>query len=66
MQPGDAKSSEQGRSDRPNEDDLVSAKQELLARAREVAQQITERVAKALAETDGHPALPTEENPPLS
>ena len=65
MQSGDAKSSEQGRSDRPNAEDLIRAEQELLARVREVAQQISERVAKALAETDDHPALPTEENPSL-
>ena len=39
---------------------------ELLARVREVAQRITERVSKVLGDTDTHAALPTQEHPALA
>jgi hypothetical protein len=43
---------------------LSDAEVEMLARVRAVARQITERVAKALSDSDAHPALPAEETPP--
>jgi hypothetical protein len=39
--------------------------QELLARVRELAQDIVERVNKALGDTSAHASLPTEEKPSL-
>lgn len=65
MTNGDARRPEQGRSDRIGGDDLFAKEQELLAKVREVAQQIVERVNKALADTDTHASLPTEEKPAL-
>ena len=47
-------------------DNLLRKEQELLAKARETAQRITERVRKTLTDTEGHESLPTEEKPPLS
>jgi hypothetical protein len=50
-------------------DDVLRAEEELLARAREVAQEITQRVKKVLDETEPHVTLPTEptkENPPVT
>ena len=46
-------------------DDLSFKEQELLAKARDVAQRITARVCKALEDNDAHRALPIEEKPPL-
>jgi hypothetical protein len=53
----------------PSWDSIIRAEEELLARAREVAQEITQRVQKALGGTEPHAPLPTEptkENPPLA
>lgn len=54
-----------GRSDRTGGDDLFLKEQELLAKVREVSQQIVERINKALGDTATHDSLPTEENTPL-
>jgi hypothetical protein len=47
-------------------DALVQKELELLAHVREVAQRITERVAKVLGDTQTHAALPTQEHPALA
>ena len=47
-------------------DALVQKELEILARVREVAQRITERVAKVLGDTQTHAALPTQEHPALA
>lgn len=65
MQSNDVNMAGRGRSDRTGGDDLFIMEQELLARVRDVAQQITERVQKALGDTDTHAAFPTKETRPL-
>lgn len=54
------------RSGPTGEADLLRKEQELLAKVRETAQRIAERVRKALGDTDSHDSLPTEEKPPLA
>ena len=65
MLPNDANSPEQGPSGVPDGENLRAAEQELLARVRELAQQIVDRVNKALSDTETHSSLPTEEKQPL-
>jgi hypothetical protein len=65
MLPNDVNSPEQDLSGAPDMDNLRTAEQELLARVRDLAQQIVERVNKALSETGTHSSLPTEEKPSL-
>lgn len=65
MNPTDANASEQGRSDQPCTGDLYLKEQEVLAKVRELAQQIVERVNKALGDTAPLAPLPTEEKPAL-
>jgi hypothetical protein len=62
----DANPAEDGRCTRPGAADLSQTEREILARVREVAQSITERVRKALDGTGiqlAAPAEPTEERP---
>jgi hypothetical protein len=61
MRPADAKPPERAPADEPT---LSPTETEMLARVRQVARQITERVAKALSDSDAHPTLPAEETPP--
>src|SRR5262245_53869423 len=56
MPPDDAKPPEQAQSDLVDVDGLILKERELLARVREVAQQITRRVAQVLADTASHKA----------
>ncbi len=65
MDPTDASAPGQGRSDQPGEEDYFAKEKALLAKAQCIAQQIVNRVNKALGDTESHQALPTEEKPPL-
>jgi hypothetical protein len=64
MPPADENGQRLECSDSPLEGDLSFQEQELLAKTREIAQRITERVRMVLEDTDTHRALPTEEKPP--
>ena len=66
MPPPDENGTEPACSDHTGADDLSFKEQELLAKARDVAQRITARVRKVLEDTDTHQSLPTEEKPPLA
>jgi hypothetical protein len=66
MLPADENGPEHAYSDHIGGDDLSFKEQELLAKARDVAQRITARVRKVLEDTDTHQSLPTEEKPPLA
>ena len=65
MPPEDVKPMGQGSSDQLEGDALLRKEQEVLGRARVIAQRITARVEKTLKDTESHSSLPTEENPPL-
>lgn len=65
MLPNDVNSPEQSLSGAPDVDNLRTAEQELLSRVRDLAQQIVDRVNKALGDTELHSPLPTEERPAL-
>ena len=47
-------------------DALFRKEQEVLGRARVIAQRITARVEQTLKDTESHASLPTEETPPLA
>ncbi len=65
MSPLDENAPEQERPAVTGESDLLSAEQELLAKARETSQRITKRVRRALEEGDDPcPARAPKENPP--
>ena len=63
MPPADENGQSPGCANPTGGNDLFSKEQELLAKTRDVARRITERVRKALEDTDDHRSLPTEEKP---
>jgi hypothetical protein len=68
MKSKDTDTSEPGEPNGPAWDSVLRAEVELLNRARDVSQQIVERVNRLLEDTAQHTALPTEptkEHPPL-
>jgi hypothetical protein len=66
MKPNNMSQPKQGQIEPLDGDALARKERELLARVREVAQRITERVAKVLDDTGTHAALPTQEHPALA
>ncbi len=66
MPPADENGPKSASSDGTGGDALSAREQELLAKARDVAQRITARVRKVLEDTDAHQSLPTDEKPPLA
>jgi hypothetical protein len=66
MPPANENAPEQGRSDPPDELDLLGKEHEVLGKARETAQRIAERVRQVLGDTEPGQSLPTEEKPPLA
>jgi hypothetical protein len=63
MSPSDANLPGQGHSDRTGGDDLFLQEQELLAKVRDTARKIVDRVNRALGGTDTHAPLPADEKP---
>ena len=63
MHPADENTPEPARPDLDDADGLILRERELLARVREVARQITQRVAQVLADTASSKPPPAEENP---
>ena len=66
MQPTDVNQLGSGTSENPGGESASGQEPRILASVKAVAQRITERVQKALGDTDAHTALPTEDHEPLA